>query len=168
MLQKEKIVRLKRIDSMTCVTNPVPGSASLAMDGKRAHHLKQNKPSAHPIRCLVVDDDHMILKYVAHMLAMLGIQEVETAQRQPEVMNKLIAGSYELLITDLEMPDMNGYHLTQTIKKNVHETKVIIMTGRHKDDCLEMMTSQWVDGWLFKPFGLKQLGSMLSLLGIGI
>jgi uncharacterized integral membrane protein len=34
-----------------------------------------------------------------------------------------------------------------------------------KDDCLEMMASQWVNGWLFKPFGLKMLRSMLSLLG---
>jgi two-component system response regulator ResD len=46
--------------------------------------------------------------------------------------------------------------------------KTIIMTGRHKDDCHEMMASQWVDGWLFNPFGLKQLDSMLSLLRVGI
>ena len=150
---------------MTYAINPVAVSPSpLAMDGKRTRHLKQHKPSAHLIRCLVVDDDHTILKYVAHMLAMLGVQEVETAQRQPEVMEKLITGPYALLITDLEMPDMNGYHLAQTIKKNAHETKVIIMTGRPEDDCLEMMASQRVDGWLFKPFGLKQLGPMLSLL----
>jgi CheY-like chemotaxis protein len=154
---------------MTYVNNPVAVSVSpLAMDGRRTHHLKQYKPSAHLIRCLVVDDDRMILKYVARMLAMLGFQEVETAQRQPEVMNKLITGPYALLITDLEMPDMNGYHLAQTIKKNAHEIKTIIMTGRPEDDCLEMMASQWVDGWLFKPFGLKKLGPMLSLLGLGI
>jgi DNA-binding response OmpR family regulator len=154
---------------MTYVINPVAVSASpLAMDGRRTRHLNQNKPSAHPIRCLVVDDDQTILKCLAYMLAMLGFQGVETTQRQPEVMTKLIAGPYQLLITDLEMPDINVCHLTQTIKKNAHETKVIIMTGRPKDDCLEMMASQWVDGWLFKPFGLRQLGSMLSLLGVGI
>ena len=154
---------------MTYVINPVAVSAlPLAMDGRRTHHLKQYKPSAHLIRCLVVDDDRTILKYVVRMLAMLGFQEVETAQRQPEVMNKLITGPYALLITDLEMPDMNGYHLAQTIKKNAHEIKTIIMTGRPEDDCLKMMASQWVDGWLFKPFGLKKLGPMLSLLGLGI
>ena len=154
---------------MTYAKNPVAVSASpLAMDGKRTRHLKQNKSDVHPIRCLVVDDDQTILKYVVHMLAMLGFQEVEIAQRQPEVKNKLIAGPYALLITDLEMPDMNGYHIAQTIKKNAHETKVIIMTGRAEDDCLEMMGSQWVDGWLFKPFGLKQLDAMFSLLGVGI
>lgn len=150
---------------MTYVINPVAVSVSpLAMEGGRTPHLKEYKPIAHLFRCLVVDDDRTILKYVARMLAMLGFQEVETAQRQPEVMNKLITGPYALLITDLEMPDMNGYHLAQTIKKNAHETKVIIMTGRAEDDCLEMMASQRVDGWLFKPFGLKQLGPMLSLL----
>lgn len=154
---------------MTYVINPVAVSASpLAMDGRWTRHLKQYKPSAHLIRCLVVDDDRTILKYVARMLAMLGFQEVEIAQRQPEVMNKLIAGPYALLITDLEMPAMNGYHLAQKIKKNAHETKVIIMTGRPEDDCLEMMATRWVDGWLFKPFGLKKLGSMLSFLGFGI
>ncbi|MDY6822768.1 MAG: hypothetical protein SWH68_03080 [Thermodesulfobacteriota bacterium] len=41
-----------------------------------------------------------------------------------------------------------------------------IMTGRHEDDCLEMMISRWVDGWLFKPFGLKELRSMLLSLGL--
>jgi CheY-like chemotaxis protein len=154
---------------MTYVINPVAVSVSpLAMEGGRTPHLKEYKPIAHLFRCLVVDDDRTILKYVARMLAMIGFQEVETAQRQPEVMNKLITGPYALLITDLEMPDMNGYHLAQTIKKNAHEIKTIIMTGRPKDDCLEMMASQWVDGWLFKPFGLKQLDSMLSLLRVGI
>ena len=83
---------------MTYVTNPkTAGRASpLAMDVRRTHHLKQNEPSAHPIRCLVVDDDHTILKYVAHMLAMLGFQEVGIAQRQPDVMEKLIAGPHSV------------------------------------------------------------------------
>ena len=66
----------------------------------------------------MVDDDRTILKYVAHMLAMLGLQEVQIAQRQPEVMNKLIAGCYTLSITDLEMPDMNGYHLVHFNRYN--------------------------------------------------
>jgi CheY-like chemotaxis protein len=154
---------------MTYVRNPVAVSASpLAMDGKRACDSKQYEPNAHKIRSLVVDDDRTILKYVARMLVTLGFQTVEIAQRQPEVMEKLFTGPYALVITDMEMPDMNGYHLAQKIKKNAHETKVIIMTGRPEGDCLEMMASQQVDGWIFKPFGLKKLGSMLSLLGFEV
>lgn len=127
---------------------------------------KQNEPGAHPDRCLVVDDDPTIIEYVARLLAMVGFAEVETAQGRPDVMNKLDSGPYQLLITDLEMPDMNGYQLTQTVKRDANDTKTIIMTGRHEGDCLEMMASRWVDGWLFKPFGLKELRSMLSSLGL--
>lgn len=138
----------------------------LAVDCRQEPCLKQNKPDSHPIRCLVVDDDHTIIKIMVHLLAMLGFKGVETAQKQPDVMNKLLASPYELLITDLEMPDMNGYHLAQMVKQRAHDTRTIIMTGRHEGDCLEMMVSRWVDGWLFKPFGLKELRTMLSSLGL--
>jgi CheY-like chemotaxis protein len=127
---------------------------------------KQNESGAHPNRCLVVDDDPTVIEYVARLLEKVGFAEVETAQRRPDVMNKLDSGPYQLLITDLEMPDMNGYQLTQTVKRDAHDTKTIIMTGRHESDCLEMMASRWVDGWLFKPFGWKEMRAMLSSLGL--
>ncbi|BBO83198.1 hypothetical protein DSCO28_37640 [Desulfosarcina ovata subsp. sediminis] len=75
-------------------------------------------------------------------------------------------GTYDLLVTDLLMPELNGYHLAQSIKNEMHDTKVIIMTGCHENDCLDMMASGWVDGWLFKPFGLKELRAMLQRLGL--
>lgn len=152
---------------MKCNTiSPLCKDPLLGENCRHGSCLKQNKPSAHPNRCIVVDDDHAIIEYVVRLLAMLGFQGVETAQSQPDVMNKFIFGPYELLITDLEMPDMNGYRLTQTVKQDAHDTKTIIMTGRHEGDCLEMMASRWADGWLFKPFGLKELRSMLSSLGL--
>jgi CheY-like chemotaxis protein len=147
-------------DLMTGYSNPPPSAAM------ETHYLKQKQQNSYPLRSLVVDDDNMILETVTQMLVGLGCREVETAQKKPEVMNKLTAGPYDLLVTDLEMPDMNGYHLTQKVKKEMHDTKVIIMTGRPMADCLEMMAARWVDGWLFKPFGLKELQSMLQWLGL--
>ena len=147
----------------TAVENRPP---PFAVDDIEMHHRKQKKPVAHPLRCLVVDDDGNVLKIVADMLTMIGFQRVDTAQMKPELMNKLATGSYDLLVTDLEMPDMNGFDLSHRIKKEVHDTKVIIMTGRHKNECLEMMQTGWADGWLFKPFGVKELCSKLTGLGL--
>jgi DNA-binding response OmpR family regulator len=137
-----------------------------AVDDIEMHHRKQKKSGAHPLRCLVVDDDGNVLKIVAKMLTMIGFQKVDTAQMKPELMNRLATGSYDLLVTDLEMPDMNGFDLIHRIKKEVHEAKVIIMTGRHKNECLEMMETGWADGWLFKPFSVKELCS--KLIGLGL
>ena len=142
------------------------GESILTLGGRSAHHSKQYEPRPHTTRCLVVDDDRLILKYVVHMLSILGLQEVEAAQRFPEVMRKLLVGPYGLLITDLEMPDMNGFRLVQTIKEDARDMKTVIMTGRPKDDCFEMMAERRVDGWLFKPFDLEDMRSMLSEVGI--
>ncbi len=138
----------------------------LAVNCRQDPCLEQIKPGANPIRCLVVDDDLTIINYVTRLLAMLGMKRVKTAQRHTDLVNKLIVGPYELLITDLEMPDMNGYRLTQAVKHDPHDTKTIIMTAHNEGYCLEMMASRWVDGWLFKPFGLKELRTLLASLGL--
>jgi two-component system response regulator YesN len=91
---------------------------------------------------------------------------VDTAQKEPELINKLVTGPYDLLVTDLEMPDINGFDLAHMIKKEVHDTKVIIMTGRHEKECLEMIAARWVDGWLFKPFNLEELEYKLIEVGL--
>lgn len=148
-------------------TNTIVGRASPVFTGDReTHYAEPNKQGRYHLRSLVVDDDHIVLSVVARMLAKLGYHGVETAQKEPEAMTKLTQGPYDLLVTDLEMPDMNGYHLTQKIKNETKDTKVIIMTGLAKHECEEMMVTPWVDGWLFKPFGLEALRDMLLHLGV--
>ena len=139
---------------------------ALTVGGAKARYQHQQKKDRRNIRCLVADDDKIILKFVAFMLSRLGYRKVDTAQEKSELMNKLTEDSYDILVTDLEMPDMNGFDLSQEIKEEVHDTKVIIMTGRNKNECLEMMDAGWVDGWLFKPFGVKELRS--KLIGLGL
>jgi len=139
---------------------------ALTVGGAKARYQHQQNKDRRNIRCLVVDDDKIILKFVAFMLSRLGYRKVDTAQEKSELMNKLTEDSYDILVTDLEMPGMNGFDLSQEIKEEVHDTKVIIMTSRNKNECLEMMDAGWVDGWLFKPFGVKELRS--KLIGLGL
>jgi two-component system capsular synthesis sensor histidine kinase RcsC len=151
---------------MTPGTHTLTGRASpLLADVMETHYPVLNRQGSHHLRSLVVDDDQTILSVVARMLSKLGYHGVETAQKKSEAMTKLTLGPYDLLVTDLEMPDMNGYHLTQKIKNERGDTKVIIMTGHAKHECQEMMVTRWVDGWLFKPFGLMELRKMLLYLG---
>jgi CheY-like chemotaxis protein len=131
---------------------------------RKTYTLKPKKKSMNRLRSLVVDNDKTILKYVVQVLIRFGHQ-AETANKKNEVVNKLNTGIYDLMITDLEMPEMNGYHLSRSIKR-IYDIKVIIMTGRYQSDCLEMMAAQWVDGWLFKPFGLDDMRARLQGLGL--
>jgi two-component system, chemotaxis family, chemotaxis protein CheY len=154
-------------EKMTYGTQTAENKApALTVGVTENHNQDQKKLERHNLRCLVVDDDKIILKFVAFILSRLGYSRVDTAQEMPELMNKLTTGPYDILVTDLEMPDMNGFDLSHTIKKRARETKVIIMTGRHRNECLEMMEEGWVDGWLFKPFGVKDVRQ--KLIGLGL
>lgn len=136
------------------------------LEGEKIFPLNSGREDGLHLRSLVVDDDPTMIDIVAHMLTRIGFKSVQTAQKRPEVIKRLSQRPCDLLLTDLEMPDMNGFHLTKEIKQEMQDTKVIIMTGRYEDDCLEMMATQWVDGWLFKPFGWKDLRAMLQRLGL--
>lgn len=148
---------------MKCNANLIEDKATpLAVECNKTDHQKNKIRGGYPIRCLVVDDDRIILKLVANMLTQMGFKKVDTAQDKSELMDRLDTGPYDLVVTDLMMPDMDGYQLTKMIKKEMKDTKVIIMTGHHRDNCREMMATQWVDGWLFKPFVPNGLYNMLN------
>ncbi|BBO83144.1 hypothetical protein DSCO28_37100 [Desulfosarcina ovata subsp. sediminis] len=139
-------------------------SLSSGSGSRSTYPLKPKKKGVLRLRSLVVGNDNTILKYVVQVLIRFGHQ-AETANKKTEVVNKLNTGIYDLMITDLEMQEMNSYHLSRSIKR-IYDVKVIIMTDRYESDCLEMMAAQWVDGWLFKPFGLNEMRARLQRLGL--
>ncbi len=115
--------------------------------------------------CLVIDDQSVVLDLVAAMLSKLGYR-VDTAGDKLDVLSMLNSNSYDLIVTDLKMPDMNGYRLAVEVKKKNRTKKVVVMTGCPESDCTVMMGTGWADGWLFKPFGLNELIHMLGELGL--
>ncbi len=79
---------------------------------------------------LVVDDDPLVLDVTASMLEDFGCQ-VLTAASGYEALETLSNDRLvEILITDLNMPGMNGYELVEKAKELREELKVIAMSGR--------------------------------------
>ncbi len=126
---------------------------------------ERKKLERNQCRCLIIDDHREIINIVSLMLSGCGYR-LETADNKRDVISKLAATSYDLIVTDLEMPDMNGYQLAVEIKKENRPEKVIIMTGSGKINCTEMMGDRSVDGWLFKPFRLSDMLTVLGNLGL--
>jgi CheY-like chemotaxis protein len=135
------------------------------MDNIRLHDRRRETRRGDGRRCLVIDDDAVVLKFVAHMLTVLGY-EVDTAVNKPTVASRLSAAAYDLIVTDLEMPDMNGYILATQLKNDSRTATVIVMTGRPEAGCSAMMDAGGPDGWIFKPFGLNDLRSTLEEAGM--
>ena len=133
-------------------------------DNSACYHVRSgNGVSAY--RCLVADDDPTILRLVAEMLSELSFQ-VDTAEDGRKAFDRISAHSYDLVVTDLEMPEMNGFLLASRTKHLSGGTKTVIMTGRCHAEVFGMMSTAIVDAWLFKPFGLNELCQTLDDLKI--
>ncbi|MBC2711558.1 MAG: response regulator [Desulfosarcina sp.] len=78
----------------------------------------------------------------------------------------LTKAHYDLVLTDYDMPFIDGYQLADQIKEKHFGTRVIIMTGHCERDVTDMMDgSGIVDGLLLKPFNLETMKEKIEMVG---
>jgi CheY-like chemotaxis protein len=123
--------------------------------------------SGNGLTALVVDDNSHALRFAAAMLEKLGYSTF-LAGEGLEAFFHLKDLPFELVLTDFEMPAINGYQLGRKVKSLFAGIRVVIMTGLCQAEVAELMIDYSIDGWLFKPFGLEQLIAMLLHIGLPI
>ncbi|HRF89749.1 MAG TPA: response regulator, partial [Desulfobacter postgatei] len=112
---------------------------------------------------LFVDDEDMILKVAKSMLDRLGY--LSTTMRDPLA---ALAGfkkepfKYELVITDLYMPHMNGNCLAENIKEIRPDIPILLCTGFSDDITLDMMAQTGISDVLSKPLSIKELSDKIG------
>ena len=107
-------------------------------------------------RILMVDDNQIIRDTVADFLVSLGY-EVALAVNGIEALAVFLDKTFDLVLTDLEMPAMDGFILAGHIKENSPGTPVIMLTGADRGTVLKMVAAGSVDSIIFKPFMLDDL-----------
>jgi CheY-like chemotaxis protein len=113
------------------------------------------------LRVLVVDDDFAIKVLVTAMLEVHNCL-VDRAENGARALDCLATKSYDLVLTDLYMPVMDGYRLAREIRSKWPDTKIAIMTGSSQDDMQAKAAAGHVDVCLFKPFGLEEIRRLLD------
>lgn len=103
-------------------------------------------------RVLVVDDDPDILRVVEKVLRMQD-HDVYTAHDAMKAMDILNSTTFDLLITDANMPQFSGYELARTIRNNKRFLKMAIcmLTGRREKKDIEKAIRAGIDDYIVKP-----------------
>ena len=110
---------------------------------------------------LVVYDEQAIRAALADTIAFLGY-EVATASNGTEGLRLFLKNSFELVVTDVQMPGMDGWTLAQRIKEASPNTPVVLITGSEKEMILRKVKGNSIDSVLFKPFTLEDLQQTLQ------
>ncbi len=112
--------------------------------------------SNHTPRILFVDDEHLLLSVFERLFAREGIG-VTTCTNPLQAIERLKEESYDLVVTDFMMPDMNGLELLTYIREEYPDTGVIIITAHANiQHAVRSMQSGAVD-YLSKPFSTEEL-----------
>jgi diguanylate cyclase (GGDEF)-like protein len=104
---------------------------------------------------LIVDDETTIRKQIREYLATFGLRS-DTAANAEEALVMLKDKQYDVVITDIKMPGMDGLALTDIIKKN-HDADVIVITGYDKNYSYEDAVKLGASDFVFKPVRLEEL-----------
>ena len=112
---------------------------------------------------LVADDDHAIRRTVKAVLEQQGCRVSECADGGAAIRSirelSTSGGTFDLVISDVRMPDANGYEVFRAAKDTCADTPVILMTafGYDPNHSIVRSTQEGLHCFLFKPFQISQL-----------
>ncbi|MBN2033669.1 MAG: response regulator [Deltaproteobacteria bacterium] len=112
-------------------------------------------------RILVAEDNKAIKNMVSRFLEFIGF-EVVLGGNGLEALSPFLNASFDLVLTDLDMPFMDGWGLTSCIKEKSPDTPVVLMTGEDRETVFRNLERRPVDSVIFKPFALKDLQSTIQ------
>jgi two-component system, chemotaxis family, chemotaxis protein CheY len=111
------------------------------------------------LKVLIVEDSRTTRELIAAALATLAVVEVHTAVSGFEALKVLPRHHFSLIITDINMPDINGLELINFVKKNPHyrETPLVVVTtdGREQDRARSLQLG--ANEYVVKPFAPEEI-----------
>jgi CheY-like chemotaxis protein len=111
-------------------------------------------------KILVVDDNSVVRDVVSRMLSLLG-HEVSSADSGEKGLSIFLGNIFDIVLSDYEMPGMDGVALACSIKRSAPRTQVVIMTGAGSEAIFSRKSTA-VDQVISKPFTLAQIDEMIQ------
>jgi len=109
--------------------------------------------------CIVDDEDELIQNLRIELGALRPEWEIRTFSNGLEALKLILSGGVDLVLTDIAMPDMDGYELYWRVKEHDPQIPVIMMTGFGYDPNHVLVRAR-TDGLkdvLYKPFDVEEL-----------
>ena len=115
------------------------------------------------MKILLVEDDKFIRDSFSERLRS-DKYEVNSAKNGGEAIDKITANNFDVVITDIGMPRVNGIEVLKFIKKNKPKTKVIMMSTYFNQKVINEVMELGVDKYVEKSSFLKDITRVLNLI----
>ncbi|HEX4909240.1 MAG TPA: response regulator [Permianibacter sp.] len=115
------------------------------------------------LRVLVVDDSPLARKHISRVLRDMGIEQITTAENGKQGVATFASATFDLVVTDYNMPEMDGHELVAAIRNRADGAYVpILMVTSEQDSArLDMVAQAGVSALCDKPFEPDAVRQML-------
>src|SRR5580658_9122338 len=116
-------------------------------------------PAASSIKVMVADDQLTIRALVRGGLQQLGFKDIDEAPDGEEALRQLIVKPVQLIISDYNMPKLDGLNLLRAVRSHepIKKTAFIMLTGRADKELVQKAVQYGVNNYLVKPFTIQTL-----------
>ena len=114
------------------------------------------------MRILIVDDSSTMRRIIINTLNKIGYSDYVEASNGREAVDKLAAGSIGLVITDWNMPGLDGSALAQQLRATRPDIRLILVTGYSVIMDAEAAQKRGFSEILLKPYDLRSLGEAVQ------
>ena len=121
------------------------------------------KTSDASARLLVVDDEESITALLETALRFMG-HDVVVAATGAEALDAVMRHELDLIVLDVNLPDLDGFEVCRRIRRDGHDLPVIFLTARDADDDVRAGFTGGGDDYLKKPFSLEELTLRIGAL----
>ena len=106
------------------------------------------------LKFLVVDDFSTMRRIVRGLLKEMGCNNVEEAEDGAVALNMLKSGRFDFVVSDINMPNMNGFDLLKAIKAddNLKYLPVLMVTAEARKEDIVLAAQSGAAGYIVKPF----------------
>jgi len=112
---------------------------------------------------LALDDSKTMLRIIQNTLKRIGIEDISTAENGKEGIEKYQERKPDLILTDWNMPEMNGLEFVKWIRSRDEETPIIMITTEGGKREVITALKAGVNNYIVKPFTPQVLKEKLSL-----
>jgi len=138
-----------------------PGHAPVQMEQNGTEKLSVDFAQKNPLRILVAEDNLINQQLILKILSILGYVPA-LAENGLEVLDMMLTDTFDMILMDVQMPEMDGLEATKSIREKGLQPVIIAMTANamqgDQDDCLQA----GMNDYLSKPVILNDLVQVLK------
>ncbi len=116
------------------------------------------------LKFLVVDDFSTMRRIVRNLLKELGHAHADEAEDGAIALGKLRAGEFDFVVSDINMPNMNGFELLRQVRadEKLKRLPVLLVTAEAKKEDIVAAAQAGASGYIVKPFTKATLEEKLN------